>query len=67
MVVVGELKVTAPVVFKTVSVVEPVTAKVPVAVKLPLTVRPAKVGVDVVVRFWFNDELPNIVNMLELP
>ena len=63
MVVVGELKVTAPVVFKTVSVVEPVTAKVPVAVKLPLTVRPAKVGVEVVVTDWLIEELPNRVKL----
>ena len=56
MVVVGELRVTAP-----------VTARVPVAVKLPLTVRPAKVGVEVVVTDWLIAEVPSKVKVLLLP
>ena len=56
MVVVGEDRVTAP-----------VTAKVPVAVKLPLTVNPAKVGEEVVIRFWLMEELARRFRVLELP
>lgn len=36
-------------------------------VKALLKLIPAKVGVEVVVRFWFKEELPNKVKMLELP
>ena len=36
-------------------------------VKALVKVRLAKVGVEVVVRFWLSDELPKSVSMFELP
>src|SRR5476649_2541623 len=36
-------------------------------VKALVKLSPAKVGVEVVVRFWLSEELPNRVRVLELP